>query len=147
MAVFDARRTGAISHGGTFNGSPVAAAAGIATLRELTPEVYGGLDDLGERLRSRVAATIERDGLDARIAAVGSLFQVFPGRHGATAFATGTAPGPSIALPLLVDGFWLAPRGMGAIPAVATASDVDDLADAIGRALGTLARSAEPATA
>ena len=37
MSVFDARRSGAISHGGTFNGSPVAAAAGLATLRELTP--------------------------------------------------------------------------------------------------------------
>ena len=147
MAVFDARRTGAISHGGTFNGSPVAAAAGLATLRELTPDVYGRLDDLGERLRSRVAATIEGDGIDARVSAVGSLFQVFPGVDGATAFATGATPGPSIFLPLLLDGFYLAPRGMGGIPAIATTSDVDDLADAIGRALGALARTAEPATA
>ena len=50
MAIFDARRPGAVSHGGTFNGSPVAAAAGLATLRELTPATYGRLEDLGVRL-------------------------------------------------------------------------------------------------
>ncbi len=147
MAVFDARRQGAISHGGTFNGNPVAAAAGLATLRSLTPGVYGRLDDLGERLRARVAASIERGGLDARVTAVGSLFQVFSG-SGATAFATGVAGGPTLFLALLLDGFYLAPRGMGAIPAVATQDDVDDLADAIGRALVTLAdaRASQPAT-
>ncbi|MFL5682782.1 MAG: aspartate aminotransferase family protein [Chloroflexota bacterium] len=150
MAVYDARRQGAISHGGTFNGSPVAAAAGLATLRQLTPETYARLDDLGERLRSRVASTIERDGLDARVSAVGSLFQVFPGTApGATAFATGVAAGPSLFLALLLDGFILAPRGMGAIPAIATEQDVDDLADAMGRALVAIGRTRapEPATA
>jgi glutamate-1-semialdehyde 2,1-aminomutase len=156
MSVFDARRSGAISHGGTFNGSPVAAAAGLATLRELAPATYGRLDDLGERLRSRTTATIERDGLDARIATVGSLFQVFPGRSTssssgatATAFATGVDSGPGLFLALLLDGVYLAPRGMGAIPAIATERDVDDLADAIGRALVSigLTRAAEPATA
>ncbi|MEA2548192.1 MAG: glutamate-semialdehyde -aminomutase, partial [Chloroflexota bacterium] len=35
MAIFDARQARAVSHGGTFNGNPVAAAAGLATLREL----------------------------------------------------------------------------------------------------------------
>ena len=129
MGIFDARRPGAISHGGTFNGSPVAAAAGLATLRELTPDTYGRLDDLGERLRSRVAAHIERDGLDARVVAVGSLFQVFPGTGmgtgaGATAFATGVAGGPSLFLALLLDGFYLAPRGMGGIPAIDSRNSV-----------------------
>jgi glutamate-1-semialdehyde 2,1-aminomutase len=147
MAIFDARRPDAISHGGTFNGSPVAAAAGLTTLRALTPEVYVRLDDLGERLRSRVAATIERERLDARATAVGSLFQVFSG-PGMTAFATGVTDGPTLFLALLLDGFFLAPRGMGAIPAIATDADVDDVADAIGRALVLLAesRAGEPAT-
>ncbi len=146
MGIFDARRTGAISHGGTFNGSPVAAAAGLATLRQLTPDTYRRLDDLGERLRGRVAATIDREGLDARVSVVGSLFQVFSG-SGVTAFATGVAGGPTLFLALVLDGFYLAPRGMGAIPAIATESDIDDLSDAIGRALVTLAgaRTAEPA--
>ena len=58
MAIFDARRPGAVSHGGTFNGSPVAAAAGLATLRELTPATYARLDDLGQRLADRVIAAL-----------------------------------------------------------------------------------------
>jgi glutamate-1-semialdehyde 2,1-aminomutase len=134
MSVFDARRSGSISHGGTFNGNPVAAAAGLATLGELTPGVFARLDALGERLRVGVTETIERHGLDARVAVVGSLFQVWSG-EGVSAVATGVRGVPSVFLGLLLDGFYVAPRGMGAIPAIATESDVDDLADAIGRAL------------
>jgi glutamate-1-semialdehyde 2,1-aminomutase len=146
MAIFDARRPGAVSHGGTFNGSPVAAAAGLATLRELTPATYDRLGALGERLRERVTETIERKSIDARIAVVGSLFQVFSGARVA-AFATGVAAGPTLFLGLLLEGFYLAPRGMGAIPAIATETDVDDLAAAIGRALAAVAPEREPASA
>ena len=45
-----------------------------------------------------------------------------------TAFATGVAGGPTLFLGLLLEGFYLAPRGMGAIPAIATEADIDDLA-------------------
>ena len=141
MGIFDARRQGAITHGGTFNGSPVAAAAGLATLRELTPDVYDRLDRLGERLGDAIEGEIERAGIDARVAVVGSLFQVFRG-SGVTAFATGVGGGPTLYLGLLLDGFFLAPRGMGAIPAIATETDVDDLAAAIGRTLGRLEAAA-----
>jgi glutamate-1-semialdehyde 2,1-aminomutase len=134
MAVFDARRAGSISHGGTFNGNPVAAAAGLATLGELTPEVFARLDALGERLRLRVAETIARNGLDARISVVGSLFQVWSG-VGVSAVATGVGGVPDLFLGLLLEGFYVAPRGMGAIPAIATGSDVDDLAAALERVL------------
>jgi glutamate-1-semialdehyde 2,1-aminomutase len=146
MELFDARRHGAVSHGGTFNGNPVAAAAGLATLRELTPDVYVRLDALGERLRSQVADTIEHDGLDARVAAVGSLFQVWAGES-VVAFATGVTEVPSLFLGLLLEGFYLAPRGMGAIPAIATESDVDDLAAAVGRVLRAIQRIPEAAGA
>ncbi len=146
MDIFDARRAGAVSHGGTFNGSPVAAAAGLATLRQLTPETYTRLDALGERLRTALTSGIDRDGLDARVSVVGSLFQVFSGER-VTAFATGVAGGPSLYLGLLLEGFSLAPRGMGAIPAIAEPSDVDDLAAAIGRVLVALDPAREPATA
>ena len=146
MGIFDARRAGAVSHGGTFNGSPVAAAAGLATLRALTPPTYERLEALGARLGAAIQGEIERAGVDARVAVVGSLFQVFRG-EGVTAFATGVAGGPTLFLGLLLEGFYLAPRGMGAIPAIATEADVDDLAAAIGRTLVALEPSPEPATA
>ena len=146
MEIFDARRPGAVSHGGTFNGNPVAAAAGLATLRELTPDAYERLDALGERLLRRVTNAIEQDHLDARVAVVGSLFQVWAGEP-ATAFATGVDGGPTLFLGLLLGGFHLAPRGMGSIPLIATEADVDDLAEAIGRALVAMQRVPEAAGA
>ena len=146
MAIFDARRPGAVSHGGTFNGNPVAAAAGLATLRELTPDAYERLDALGERLLRRVTNAIEREHLDARVAVVGSLFQVWAGEP-AAAFATGVDGGPTLFLGLLLEGFHLAPRGMGSIPLIATEADVDDLAEAIGRALVAMQRVPEAAGA
>ena len=146
MDIFDARRTGAVSHGGTFNGSPVAAAAGSATLRELRPDAYLRLDGLGARLRARVEAQIERHALDARIDVVGSLFQIGSGDL-VSAVATGAATPPSLFLGLLLEGFYLAPRGMGAIPAIATEADVDDLAAAIGRVLAASQRVPESAPA
>jgi glutamate-1-semialdehyde 2,1-aminomutase len=138
MAIFDARRDRAVSHGGTFNGNPVAAAAGLATLRELTPDVYERLGALGARLSARLGGRIEADGLDVRVVNVGSLFQVFRGDAGA-AFAPGAGQPSELFLGLLLEGFYLAPRGMGAIPTVATEQDVDDLADAIARVLTMIA--------
>ncbi|HEX2755671.1 MAG TPA: aminotransferase class III-fold pyridoxal phosphate-dependent enzyme [Candidatus Limnocylindrales bacterium] len=146
MAIFDARRGRAVSHGGTFNGNPVAAAAGLATLRELTPDAYVRLGDLGRRLFDRLSVAIAAGGLDARAVNVGSLFQVFRGGAGAgAAFAPGAGQPSELFLGLLLEGFYLAPRGMGAIPTVATEQDVDDLADAITRVLGAIERV--PATA
>jgi glutamate-1-semialdehyde 2,1-aminomutase len=119
LAIFDARRDRAVSHGGTFNGNPVAAAAGLATLRELTPDVYARLAALGDRVTAGVSARIAADGLSARVVNVGSLFQVFAG-DGAAAFAPGAGRPSELYLRMLLEGFLLAPRGMGAIPSVAT---------------------------
>jgi glutamate-1-semialdehyde 2,1-aminomutase len=146
MAVYDACRSGSISHGGTFNGNPVAAAAGLATLRELTPATFERLDVLGDRLRAGIAASIERDATDARVEVVGSLFQVWSGGSVA-AFATGVGAVPGLFVGLLLEGFYVAPRGMGAIPAIATTEDVDHLAAAIGRVLVALRRAPEMAPA
>jgi glutamate-1-semialdehyde 2,1-aminomutase len=134
MEIFDARRALAVSHGGTFNGNPVAAVAGLATLRELTPDVYASLNRLGARLRERLVERIVTGGLRARAVNAGSLFQVFQGEGGA-AFAPGAGRPSELYVGLLLEGFMIAPRGMGAVPTVATEQEVDDLADAIARVL------------
>ena len=79
---------------------------------------------LGERLRGAVA------GSGARVAVEGSLFQVWADES-ISAVATGISQAPGLFLALLLDGFYIAPRGMGAIPVVATEDDVDELASAI----------------
>ena len=129
MAQFDARRPDALSHGGTFNGNPVAAVAGIATLRALTPDGYAHLDRLGDRLRARLGEGIDGEGLDARVAGIASIFQVFPGSS--LAAGDDLTPGAALFLGLLLDGFHLAPRGMGAIATPTSDRDVDNLADAV----------------
>jgi glutamate-1-semialdehyde 2,1-aminomutase len=136
MDQFDARRPGAMSHGGTFNGNPVAAAAGLATLRFLTPDRYERLARLGERARARIRTGIATGGLDARVDGVASLFQVFPGPS--LRGDDQLSPTETLFLGLLVDGFHLAPRGMGAISTPATEEDIDALADVVVGRLGAM---------
>lgn len=145
MALFDARQSGALTHGGTFNGNPVAAAAGLATLQLLTPDVYPELERRTRRLAVTVEAEIARLGVEARIPTAGSLFQVFAGET-ESAVATGTSAASDLFLGLLLDGFLVAPRGMGAIATIATDDDVDALAAAIGSVLASIG-TREPAHA
>ncbi|HMJ79699.1 MAG TPA: aminotransferase class III-fold pyridoxal phosphate-dependent enzyme, partial [Candidatus Dormibacteraeota bacterium] len=73
MEQFDARRGGGLSHGGTYNGAPVAAAAGLATLGELTPTRYLELDRRGARLREAVVRGFGAGSGGSRIEGVASL--------------------------------------------------------------------------
>jgi glutamate-1-semialdehyde 2,1-aminomutase len=141
MALFDQRRSGALTHGGTYNGNPVAAAAGLATLRELTPAAFERLAALGERLAAGTAGSPA-----VRVAVEGSLFQVWVDA-GVSAVATGVSEAPGLFLGLLLEGFYIAPRGMGAIPLVAADNDVDELASAIGRVAERLQPAPEHASA
>jgi glutamate-1-semialdehyde 2,1-aminomutase len=133
MDQFDARRAGAMVHGGTFNGNPVAAAAGLATLRHLTPERYAELEAKGDRLRAGLTAAFERAGIDARAGGIASIFQVFPGSS--LIAPEGLSPQSALFLGLLLDGFHLAPRGMGALATPATDADINDLVAAVARRL------------
>jgi len=136
MSQFDARRAGALVHGGTFNGNPVSAAAGLATLRHLTPARYSELERLGERVRRGLAAGIRTAGIDARVGGVASIFQVFPGPS--LRPDDGLSPQAALFLGLLIDGFHLAPRGMGALSTPTTDADVDTLVTAILGRLGAM---------
>jgi glutamate-1-semialdehyde 2,1-aminomutase len=141
MDRFDARRLGALTHGGTFNGNPVGAAAGLATLAELKPDRYDALAVHAERLRRGVAAGASRAGTAVQVDVVASLFQVrLGGRTAASAVATGTGAA-DLFIGLLLEGFYLAPRGMGAIATPATDADVDELADAIVRVATRIAET------
>jgi glutamate-1-semialdehyde 2,1-aminomutase len=144
MRQFDARTPGALVHGGTFNGNPVAAAAGLATLRHLTPERHEAVERAGDRLRAGLTAAFSREGLDATAGGVASIFQVYPGPS--LEAPEGLTPQSALFLGLLLDGFHLAPRGMGAIATPATDADVDDLiASVAGRVRAMQAVPAVPA--
>ena len=72
----DARGGTGYMHSGTFHGHPVALAAGLATLRTLTPAAYEHLAALGDALRTEANALFGRLGVAAQAVGDGSLFGI-----------------------------------------------------------------------
>ena len=65
-------------HGGTYNGHPVSAAAGLATLEFLEEnEVYEHIDELGEKLFTGLQEVADDVGLPANVRHIGSMGQVY----------------------------------------------------------------------
>ena len=60
----------------TFAGHPLAVVAGIAQMRQMTPDVYARLWELGETVRTRVDALGRDLGLPVQATGVGHLLQV-----------------------------------------------------------------------
>ena len=141
MSLMDVRRTDGVSvpHGGTFNGNPVGAAAGIATLELLTPEVYRRLNEQGEDLRRRLNALFARKGEAAQAIGVGSLFNIhFTDREIVNyrdVARSDRARMKRFHLALLNHGIILAPRGMGAVSTPKGEAELAALVDAVDMAL------------
>lgn len=68
---------GPVYQAGTLSGNPVAVAAGMATLEQLTGEAYERLEALGETLERGIAAMQERHRWPVRFQRVGSMFSLF----------------------------------------------------------------------
>jgi glutamate-1-semialdehyde 2,1-aminomutase len=68
---------GPVYQAGTLSGNPVAVAAGLATLRAATPEVYARVDRAALTVAGLVADALDDAGVEYRINAAGSLFSVF----------------------------------------------------------------------
>ncbi|HLS44471.1 MAG TPA: glutamate-1-semialdehyde 2,1-aminomutase [Ornithinicoccus sp.] len=68
---------GPVYQAGTLSGNPVASAAGLATLRLCTPEVYRRLDDVAHTIADAVTTELHRAGVAHRIQWAGSMFSVF----------------------------------------------------------------------
>ncbi|KQR65859.1 glutamate-1-semialdehyde 2,1-aminomutase [Frigoribacterium sp. Leaf172] len=65
---------GPVYQAGTLSGNPVAVAAGTATLRLATPEVYATLDSVSDRLSDAVSAALSAEGVEHTVQRAGSLF-------------------------------------------------------------------------
>jgi len=68
---------GRVYQAGTLSGNPVATAAGLATLRLATDEVYAQIDQLSAQLRAEVGAALGAAGVSHVIQNAGNLFSVF----------------------------------------------------------------------
>jgi glutamate-1-semialdehyde 2,1-aminomutase len=70
---------GPVYQAGTLSGNPLATAAGLATLRECTAEVYGRVDAAAAAVAKLAAEALTAAGVPFRLQQAGSLFSFFLG--------------------------------------------------------------------
>ena len=68
---------GPVYQAGTLSGNPVAVAAGLATLRHCTDEVYARCDKVSAELRGAASAALFGAGVPHRVQQAGNMFSVF----------------------------------------------------------------------
>ncbi len=88
LSVFGGRRdlmerlmpTGDCQHSGTYNGHPVAVAAGLAAITAYRrPGFYTHINDIGERLYSGLQRLLDQHGVTARVQGLGARFGIYFG--------------------------------------------------------------------
>jgi glutamate-1-semialdehyde 2,1-aminomutase len=146
MSVFD--HTGALKvhHGGTFNANPVTIAAGLETMRLMTPEAFDRLNGLGEYIRDRLRRLFRDTGRSAQVCGAGSMFLAhLPGDdelidfRSLRGFSRTNPIYGNLCHKLLEYGFILSPRGIfGCLSTPMSEAELDGLVAALGRALSEL---------
>ena len=71
---------GPVYQAGTLSGNPLAVAAGLATLRSCTPEVYARVDAAAAAIAKLASSALSAAGVPFWLSEAGSLFSVFLGR-------------------------------------------------------------------
>jgi glutamate-1-semialdehyde 2,1-aminomutase len=132
---------GPVYQAGTLSGNPLAVAAGLATLRQLTPALYARLDALGARLQAGLEAAIAKTGAAAHVQRLGSAFTLFFTREPVTDFVSAkradAARFGAFFHAMLEAGVYLPPAQLeaGFVSAAHTEADVDAFVAAAARAL------------
>lgn len=131
MAVFDpVDGPPALPHGGTFSANPVTMAAGYAAMELLTEAEFARINDLGQRVRERLAEVIWDLGVEWQVTGAGSLFRLHPvGGQLVDYRSTRPAPGRAAKLAelhqgLLKRGLLIAPNGLGCLSTPMTDDEV-----------------------
>ena len=135
MDLLDPRSDSGIAQGGTYNGNPLGMAAGLAAMRELTPEVYDELNRRGERLAEQAREVFAKCGVPVQVNNAGSLFAFHftdrPVIDYRSAAAADRDKARELFLGLLNAGILLAPRGMGAVSTAHSEAELERFADAL----------------
>jgi len=69
--------SGPVYQAGTLSGNPVAVAAGLATLRHCTDEVYAHCDEVAAVLRGAASSALFAAGVPHRVQQAGNMFSIF----------------------------------------------------------------------
>jgi glutamate-1-semialdehyde 2,1-aminomutase len=139
---------GPVYQAGTLSGNPVAVAAGLATLRACTEEVYLRVDAAAATVARLVAEALTKEGVPHRVQTAGSLFSVFftadPVRDYAGARAQQAWRYPPFFHAMLARGVYLPPSAYEAW--FVSAAHDDAVLDRVADALPEAARAAAAAT-
>jgi glutamate-1-semialdehyde 2,1-aminomutase len=141
---------GPVYQAGTLSGNPLATAAGLATLRACTPDVYAQVDKAAATVAALAGEALEAEGVPFRLQEAGSLFSVFLGVDGPVrdfAEAKGQSAKAYAAFfhAMLERGVYLPPSGYEAW--FLSAAHDDTAIDRIAGALPAAARAAAEALA
>ncbi len=117
MDVFDTTLDGdRVNQSGTFSGNNMTLAAGLATLKALTPDVYKRLDDLRIRLHRGMVNVFEKAAVPCQVLSGGSLLNPFftdqPVRDYRSAAAADNELFGRVAMGLALKGYYI---GSGAM--------------------------------
>ena len=146
MALYDPRHPAGLAHGGTFNANALTAAAGVAGLSLLTAAEIDRINAEGDELRGRLQALLDASPLRARVTGAGSLLQVHFTRGDVADYRDGAHADETLSaafhLALLLQGAFVAPRGMMALSLPIRAAELNEAVSAAGRALARLTEAA-----
>jgi len=139
---------GPVYQAGTLSGNPVAVAAGLATLRNCTPDVYERLDTTATTVGRLASEALTAQGVPHRVQYAGNLFSVFFSAAPVTNFAQAQAAETWRYKPffhaMLDAGVYLPPSAFEAW--FVTAAHDDAAIDRIAAALPSAAKAAAAAT-
>lgn len=136
---------GPVYQAGTLSGNPVACAAGLATLRLATPELYERLDATAATIGRLAAEALEAEGVPHTISYAGNLFSVFFARDEVRDYdgarTQNAAAFRAFFHELLARGVYAPPSGY---EAWFVSSEIDDAAlEVVAAAMPHAARAAE----
>ena len=119
MELLDPRRQPNLAQGGTYNGNPLGMAAGVAAMKELTPDVYEDLNRRGARVKDQLSEVFASHGVAAQVNGVASLLAIHFTATPVTDYRTKMTADEGMTrdffLGLLNHGVLMAPRAMGAL--------------------------------
>ena len=142
MELLDPRREPSLAQGGTYNGNPLGMAAGLATMRELTPDVYAELNRKGARVTELLTEVFASHGVEVQVNGAGSMFALHFTDQPVTDYRTKATADQKRArelfLSLVNHGVLIAPRAMGALSTPMDEDDIQQFIDAVDAAVSEL---------
>ena len=135
MELLDPRRAPNLAQGGTYNGNPLGMAAGLATMTELTPDVYAELNRKGAQVAELLSEVFASHRVKAQVNCAGSLFALHFTDRPVVDYRSRAASDVRMTreffLGLVNHGVLMAPRAMGALSTPIGEPEIQRFIDAV----------------